>query len=170
MSAFSQSKRRILSLWLPRLPIDRIKRKLACAGSRDDNASEKSTAALVDDISHGTGGRLSPPTQPGYTPVASVNVAQVGQARLARGRAGEGGNTNSNVCGLPPSLTSRASFARLGPRKGGGDSTDIPSIVVIKENNALQIYALDDAAAKLGLDDRPAARQCPRHLPGSEGL
>jgi protein ImuB len=64
MSAFSQSKRRILSLWLPRLPIDRIKRKLA--------------AALVED--------------------------------------------------------------------------DNPSIVVIKENNALQIYALDDQAARLGLD------------------
>ena len=32
MSAFSQNKRRILSLWLPRLPIDRIRRKLV----RDD--------------------------------------------------------------------------------------------------------------------------------------
>ena len=29
MSAFSQNRRRILSLWLPRLPIDRIKRQLA---------------------------------------------------------------------------------------------------------------------------------------------
>ena len=28
MSAFSENRRRILSLWLPRLPIDRIKRKL----------------------------------------------------------------------------------------------------------------------------------------------
>ena len=32
MSAFSENRRRILSLWLPRLPIDRIKRQLA-----DDN-------------------------------------------------------------------------------------------------------------------------------------
>jgi len=71
MSAFSQSKRRILSLWLPRLPIDRIRRKLACNGSREDNAS---------------------------------------------------------------------------------DHNREPSIVVIKENNALQIYALDDAAARLGLE------------------
>ena len=29
MSAFSVNRRRILSLWLPRLPIDRIKRQLA---------------------------------------------------------------------------------------------------------------------------------------------
>jgi len=29
MSAFSANRRRILSLWLPRLPIDRIKRQLA---------------------------------------------------------------------------------------------------------------------------------------------
>ena len=28
MSAFSANPRRILSLWLPRLPIDRIKREL----------------------------------------------------------------------------------------------------------------------------------------------
>ena len=133
MSAFSQSKRRILSLWLPRLPIDRIKRKLAC-----------NIVAQAEDISHDTGGRLSPPTQPGYTPVASFNVAQVGQARLARGRTGEEGITNSGVCGLPPSLTL--------PLKGGGNGSDVPSIVVIKENNALKIHALDDAAARLGLE------------------
>jgi protein ImuB len=63
MSAFSANRRRILSLWLPRLPIDRIKRRCA-----------------------------SPD------------------------RAGEG-----------------------------------PSIVVAKENNALLIYCLDDAAARFGL-------------------
>jgi protein ImuB len=33
MSAFSPNHRRILSLWLPRLPIDRIRRKLACGSS-----------------------------------------------------------------------------------------------------------------------------------------
>ena len=32
MSAFSRNRRRILSLWLPRLPIDRIKRQL-CSGN-----------------------------------------------------------------------------------------------------------------------------------------
>jgi protein ImuB len=65
MSAFSTNRRRILSLWLPRLPIDRIKRQLA----------------------HG-------------------NAAPASH----------------------------------------------PSIVVAKQNNALQITALDDAAAGLGLE------------------
>jgi protein ImuB len=69
MSAFSVNRRRILSLWLPRLPIDRIKRQ------------------LCQDIA------------------APAN--------------------NSN---------------------------NYPSIVVAKQNNALQIFALDDAAANLGLD------------------
>ena len=32
MSAFSRNRRRILSLWLPRLPIDRIKRQLSQHG------------------------------------------------------------------------------------------------------------------------------------------
>jgi protein ImuB len=66
MSAFSANRRRILSLWLPRLPIDRIKRQLA----RDN--------------------------------VALAN--------------------------------------------------NDPSIVVTKQNNALQIFALDDAAGRLGLE------------------
>src|SRR6202790_1582149 len=66
MSAFSVNRRRILSLWLPRLPIDRIKRQLA----RDN-------AAPADNQ---------------------------------------------------------------------------PSIVVAKQNNALQIFALDDAAAALNLE------------------
>jgi protein ImuB len=35
--------------------------------------------------------------------------------------------------------------------KGGGNNSE-PSIVVAKQNNALQIFALDDAAARLGLD------------------
>jgi len=69
MSAFSANQgRRILSLWLPRLPIDRIKRELAC--KKDSQVKQ-------------------------------------------------------------------------------GD--DAPSVVVSKENNALKIYALDDAAARSGL-------------------
>src|ERR1700759_536210 len=64
MSAFSRNRRRILSLWLPRLPLDRIKRQLA------HDSSEPAD----------------------------------------------------------------------------------PSIVVAKQNNALQIFALDDAAARLGLE------------------
>jgi protein ImuB len=85
MSAFSVKRRRILSLWLPRLPTDRIKRQFwrnaatkafsseVSAGSREENASKK-------------------------------------------------------------------------------DSDDAPCIVVAKQNNALQISALDDAAAHLGLE------------------
>jgi protein ImuB len=69
MSAFSVNRRRILSLWLPRLPIDRIKRQLA-----------RNSAAPAKDFN------------------------------------------------------------------------DDPSIVVAKQNNALQISALDDAAGRLGLD------------------
>ena len=108
MSAFSQNRRRILSLWLPRLPIDRIKR-----------ARQNHGGAWAKDISHNTGSRPSPPLW---------------------GRAGEGGITNFGVRGLPPSLT-----------KGGGNGTDMPSIVVIKENNALKIHSLDEAAARYGL-------------------
>jgi protein ImuB len=70
MSAFSRNRRRILSLWLPRLPIDRIKRQLWLSNA------------------------------------ASAN---------------DPGNDN-------------------------------PSIVVAKQNNALQIFALDAAAADLGLE------------------
>src|ERR1700732_250305 len=68
MSAFSRNRRRILSLWLPRLPTDRIQRQLA-----------RTTAEQVN-----------------------INNA--------------------------------------------------PCIVVGKQNNALQIFALDDAAAHLGLE------------------
>jgi protein ImuB len=39
MSAFSANRRRILSLWLPRLPIDRIKRARASAGPANDDPS-----------------------------------------------------------------------------------------------------------------------------------
>ncbi len=67
------------------------------------------------------------------------------------GRGGEGGSSESSVCGSPPSLAL--------PRKGGGnkaksgfDPNDAPSVVVAKQNNALQIAALDDAAARLGLE------------------
>ena len=69
MSAFSVNRRRILSLWLPRLPIDRIKRALWLSG------------------------------------VASAKAQNSG-----------------------------------------------PSVVVARQNNALQIFALDDMAARLGLD------------------
>ncbi len=84
MSAFSRNRRRILSLWLPRLPIDRIKRQL----TRDSAAPAKAFSSEV-----GTGSR----------------------------------------------------------EENASKQNDDPSIVVAKQNNALQIFALDDAAARLGL-------------------
>src|SRR6267154_2769919 len=86
MSAFSVNRRRILSLWLPRLPIDRIQRQLS---NRNDAQAENLNAV-------------------------SNEVAN---------------NTN-----------------------GGLGNNSAPSIVVAKQNNALQIFALDDAAARLGLE------------------
>jgi protein ImuB len=51
MSAFSDNRRRILSLWLPRLPTDRIKRKAFSSevgtGSREENASQQKEKALL---------------------------------------------------------------------------------------------------------------------------
>ena len=50
MSAFSANRRRILSLWLPRLPIDRIKRQLAQTARRTAQAfpSEVDTGSRED--------------------------------------------------------------------------------------------------------------------------
>jgi protein ImuB len=90
MSAFSANRRRILSLWLPRLPIDRIKRQF-CRGNA---APAKQTKAFSSEV--GTGSREE--------------------------------NTSKQY------------------------SSDDPCIVVAKQNNALQIFALDDAAARLGLE------------------
>src|SRR5436305_5193745 len=86
MSAFSVKRRRILSLWLPRLPTDRIKRQLLRS-----NDATKAFSSEVD-----TGSR-------------EENASKK-------------------------------------------DSKDLPCIVVAKQNNALQISALDDAAARLGLE------------------
>jgi protein ImuB len=53
MSAFSENRRRILSLWLPRLPTDRISRKSKAfssevgAGSRKENASKQQPKTLL---------------------------------------------------------------------------------------------------------------------------
>src|SRR5713101_10149637 len=44
MSAFSLNRRRILSLWLPRLPIDRIKRQF----SRENAAQAENTFHCTD--------------------------------------------------------------------------------------------------------------------------
>jgi protein ImuB len=82
MSAFSANQRRILSLWLPRLPTDRIKRRREAASSQA--SSNNAIAAPVE--------------------------------------------------------------------RGGDKAVAAPMVVVAKQNNALQIGALDDAAARLGLD------------------
>jgi len=80
MSAFSQNRRRILSLWLPRLPIDRIKRQQKIL----------SNEAVIRSREEGASNPVKP--------------------------------------------------------------FDEPSIVVARQNNALQIFAMDDAAARLGLE------------------
>jgi protein ImuB len=47
MSAFSRNRRRILSLWLPRLPTDRIKRLLACGSAAPANNCDNSPCIVV---------------------------------------------------------------------------------------------------------------------------
>jgi protein ImuB len=47
MSAFSRNRRRILSLWLPRLPTDRIKRQLTCDSAAPANNCDNSPCIVV---------------------------------------------------------------------------------------------------------------------------
>ena len=109
MSAFSQNRstnpRRILSLWLPRLPIDRIQRQLV----RESAAPAK---ALLDEAVSGSSEESS------SKPVKA--------------------------------LSSQAAVSRE-DQDAGASASIIPCVVVAKQNNALQISALDDAAARLGL-------------------
>jgi len=100
MSAFSVNRRRILSLWLPRLPIDRIKRQLAR-------------------------GNAAP-------------------AKAFSGEVGTGSHSNQ-VYADCVDLSAVENASKQNPNND-------PSIVVAKQNNALQIFALDDAAARLGLE------------------
>jgi protein ImuB len=92
MSAFSRNRRRILSLWLPRLPTDRIKRQLWLSNAAPAKAFSSET---------GTGSREENASKPNAS--------------------------KQNSC-------------------------DDPSIVVARQNNALQIFAMDEAAASLGLE------------------
>src|SRR5712691_1157930 len=114
MSAFSVNRRRILSLWLPRLPIDRIKRQLA----RGNAAPAKAFSSEMGTGSHSN-----------QVYADCVDLSAVEKASRQ--------NSNND-----------------------------PSIVVAKQNNALQIFALDDAAARLGLEvGRPLANAraiCPQ--------
>jgi len=100
MSAFSRNRRRILSLWLPRLPIDRIKR-------------QRSNAA---------------------------------PAKAFSSEAGTGSHSNQVYADC---LSAVENASKQNP---SDDPSNVPCIVVAKQNNALQIFALDDAAARLGLD------------------
>src|ERR1700754_839406 len=127
MSAFSENRRRILSLWLPRLPIDRIKRQRA--------ASDVSRVELVNEPCEvSTLAGLSPPL---------------------RGRVGERGTTDAGARGLPLSLTLPRKGGG-NPSAGVSlteniKSGDFPNVVVAKEHNALLLYAIDEAAARAGL-------------------
>src|SRR4051794_14590403 len=96
MSAFSVKQRRILSLWLPRLPTDRIRRQRL----RGSAAPAKAFSSEVD-----TGSR---------------------QENASKLEAGAQGSSDQVL--------------------------DAPCIVVAKQNNALQISALNHAAARLGLE------------------
>ncbi|WP_422109807.1 Y-family DNA polymerase [Bradyrhizobium elkanii] len=127
MSANSVNRRRILSLWLPRLPIDRIKRKLA-----QDIASQ-AEAREVDE------------------PSSEVSTL-AGLSSPLRGRVGERGTTNAGVCGLPLSLA----LPRKGGGNPSADasltkSKELPSVVVAKDHNAILLHAVDEAAMRAGL-------------------
>src|SRR5260370_16537711 len=100
MSAFLVNRGRILRLWVPRLPIDRIKRQLA----RGNAAPAKAFSSEVGTGSHSN-----------QVYADCVDLSAVENASKQ--------NPNND-----------------------------PSIVVARQNNALQIFALDDAAARLGLE------------------
>ena len=102
MSAFSRNRRRILSLWLPRLPIDRIKRQRSNAAPAKAFSSEAGTGSHSNQV---------------YADCVDLSAVE-------------------NASKQNPS----------------DDPSNVPCIVVAKQNNALQIFALDDAAARLGLD------------------
>src|SRR5450432_3273116 len=122
MSAFSRNRRRILSLWLPRLPIDRIQRQLARGnGALDENTLHHTDTALPLPLAgEGWGG--------GAAASRTVHVERVSPTRIA-------------------------SFDAIRPPPQAGEvQPEAPCIVVAKLNNALQISALDDAAADLGLE------------------
>ena len=62
-----------------------------------------------------------------------------------------GGVSSACGCRACPSTASSASSRARAPRRYNEPGDNDPSIVVAKQNNALQIFALDDAAARLGL-------------------
>src|SRR5580698_4673072 len=133
MSAFSTNRRRILSLWLPRLPTDRIKRRLIAK-------------AFSDEVREGTNGRLPLPLAGegrggGAATSPTVRMERISPTCIASDHA---------------EASLRRLFKRRPPKAAcappqAGEGRELPVVVVAKQNNALQIYALDDAAARLGL-------------------
>src|SRR5260221_6291482 len=146
-----KNRRRILSLWLPRLPIDRIKRQFTLTISserREANSRDTNTALPLPLAGEGWGGGVAASQ---IIQSSEQNSHDTGSALPPplRGRAGERGKPHAPSLPPPPSLAL--------PRKGGGNETvsdvpsDTPHVVISKQNNALVIYALDDLAARSGL-------------------
>jgi protein ImuB len=138
MSAFSLNRRRILSLWLPRLPIDRIKRQL-----------ERNSAAQVKSTFHHTDTALPLPLAGegwggGAAASHTVRVERVPPPVSHPSDATTEASLRHVLRGGRP----KAAYA---PPQAGEVQQEVPSVVVAKQNNALQIYALDDMAARSGL-------------------
>ena len=122
MSAFSANRRRILSLWLPRLPIDRIKRKLAQSVSQAD---AREVAGLPLPLAgEGWGGGLA------------TNEGLRGERAPTR--------IASRDAIRPPPQAGEA-------KKEFRSLQDIPSVVVAKDHNAILLHSIDEAAVHAGL-------------------
>jgi protein ImuB len=116
MSVFSLNRRRILSLWLPRLPIDRIKRQLSRKSAAQANRHTGMALPLP----------LAGESCGGAAASQTLRVERIFPTRIA------------SIDALPP--------------QAGEVKQQAPCVVVAKQNNALVIYAVDDAAARLGLE------------------
>jgi protein ImuB len=117
-------RRRILSLWLPRLPTDRIRRKSFRFGGR----AEACRGSQPDTVMPGLDPGIHLSEEKGW-------VAGHGQA--------EATPFFERLC---PAMTRRKSLPDAATK-----ADDPPCIIVAKQNNALVISALDDAAARSGL-------------------
>ncbi|WP_456724140.1 MULTISPECIES: Y-family DNA polymerase [unclassified Bradyrhizobium] len=127
MSANSVNRRRILSLWLPRLPIDRIKRKLA-----QDIASQADAREVVGLplplAGEGWGGGLatSPAEERAPTRIASRDAIRPPP---------QAGEAKKELRFLLQATTVQK----------------LPSVVVAKDHNAILLHAIDEAAVRAGL-------------------
>src|SRR5258707_286766 len=138
MSAFSLNRRRILSLWLPRLPIDRIKRQLARNGEGrgENNFHHTDTALPLPLAGEGWGG--------GVSASHTVRVERVPPPVSHPADA----TTEAPLRHVSRDGRPKAAYA---PPQAGEVKRKTPSVVVAKQNNALHIHALDDIAARCGL-------------------